>query len=135
MDEDVVSTADLLTAWRDATRAAELADRLAQLASEAAETADRSAMASEDIAKMAERAAKAADRAAVSARAAAKRAADFAAATRTSRLRDADEVVSRAKAEEAAARDAYHRSETTARARHGHDGSDQQTRPGAPPPG
>jgi hypothetical protein len=133
MDEDVVSTADLLSAWRDATRAAELADRLAKLASEAADTADRSAMASEDIAKMAERAARAAERAAVSARAAAKRAADFAAETRATRLRDADEVVSRARADEAAARDAYHRSETTARARHGHDRADQ-TGPAAPPP-
>jgi hypothetical protein len=133
MDEEVVSTADLLSAWRDATRAAELADRLARLASEAADTADRSAMASEDIAKMAERAARAADRAAVSARAAAKRAAEFAAETRASRLRDADEVVSRARADEAAARDAYHRSETTARARHGHDGADQ-TGPATPPP-
>ena len=133
MQDEVVSTADLLTAWRDATRAAELADRLAQLASDAAETADRSAMASEDIAKMAERAAKAADRAAVSARAAAKRAADFAAETRASRLRDADDVVRSAKVEEAAARDAYHRSETAARGRH--DGAEVGIRQDPSSPG
>jgi hypothetical protein len=135
MDEDVVSTAELLTAWRDATRAAELADRLAQLASEAADTADRSALASEDIAKMAERTAKASDRAATSARAAAKRAAEFAADTRTSRLRDADDVVRSARAEEAAARHAYHRRETAARGRHGRDDAGAQSAPDGPSPG
>jgi hypothetical protein len=118
MDDEVINTADLLTAWRDATRAAELADRLAQMAAEAAETADRSAMASEDIAKMAERAAKAADRAATSAREAARRAAALATESRERRLVDADMLASRARAEESAARDAYHRGETEARDRH-----------------
>jgi hypothetical protein len=121
MEEEVVNTADLLTAWRDATRAAELADRLAQMASEAADTADRSAMASEEIAKMAERAAKAADRAAMSARDAAKRAAALAKESRERRLVDADALVATARTEEAAARDAYHRHEAEARGRHGRD--------------
>ena len=119
MDEEVINTADLLTAWRDATRAAELADRLAQMAAEAAATADRSAMASEDIAKMAERAAKAADRAAKSAREAARRAAALAMESRERRLVDADLLVATARAEEAAAREAYHRGESEARDRHG----------------
>ena len=121
MDEEVINTADLLTAWRDATRAAELADRLAQMAADAAETADRSAMASEEIARMAERAAKAADRAAVSARDAAQRAAALARESREHRLVDADTLVATARAEEAAAREAYHKRESEVRDRHGHE--------------
>ncbi len=121
MEEEVVTTADLLTAWRDATRAAELAERLARMAAEAAETADRSALASAEIAKLAERAATAAERAALSARRAAQRAAQFAAETRDHRLQDADEVVIQVRAEEAAAQDAYHRSESAAHGRHGQD--------------
>jgi len=121
VEEEVVNTADLLTAWRDATRAAELADRLAQMAADAAETADRSAMASEEIAKMAERAARAADRAALSARDAAKRAADLARESRERRLLDADTLVTNARAEEAAAREAYHQRESEARNRHEHE--------------
>jgi len=127
MEEEVVNTADLLTAWRDATRAAELADRLAQMAAEAADTADQSAMASEEIAKMAERAAKAADRAAMSAREAARRAASLAKESRERRLVDADSLVARARAEEAAAREAYHRRETEARGRHGREDEPETT--------
>lgn len=121
MEEEVVTTADLLTAWRDATRAAELAERLARMAAETAETADRSALASAEIAKLAERAAKAAERAALSARQAAQRAAQFADETRDHRLQDADDVVTQVRAEEVAARDAYRRSEESARERPAHD--------------
>jgi hypothetical protein len=91
------------------------------MASEAADSADRSALASEDIARMAERAAKAADRAAVSARAAAKRAAALALESRERRLGDADALVTTARAEESAAREAYHRRESEVRDRQGHE--------------
>ena len=121
MEDEGINTADLLAQWRDATRAAELADRLAGMAAEAADTADRSAMASEEIAKMAERAAKAADRAARSARDAASRAAALARESRQRRLLEADAVVTSARADETAARDAYHRREAAARDRHGAD--------------
>jgi hypothetical protein len=121
MDDEGIDTADLLAAWRDATRAAELADRLAGMASEAADTADRSAMASEEIARMAERAAKAADRAATSAREAAKRAAALATESRERRLVDADTLVASARADESAARDAYHRRESEVHDRHGNE--------------
>ena len=73
MDEAVVSTADLLDAWREATRAAELAERLARYAEATAEDADESAAATEEIAQLAERAAGAATNAAQSARNAANR--------------------------------------------------------------
>jgi hypothetical protein len=117
MEEDDVSTADLLAAWRDATRAAEVAERLAHMASEAADIADRSSLASEEIAKMAERAARAADRAATSAREAARRAAALARESRERKLVDADSLVATARAEEDRARDAYHRREQDARSR------------------
>ena len=64
--------------WRDATRAAELAERLAEIATEAADHADRSALASDPIARMAEKAAVAAEHAARTARKAARQAADLA---------------------------------------------------------
>ena len=76
VDDERPSTGELLTQWRDATRAAELAERLAEIASQAADQADRSALASDQIARMAEKAAVAAERAARSARKAARQAAD-----------------------------------------------------------
>ena len=62
MDE-TPTTAELLDAWRDATRASELAERLSAVASDAAELAERNAAASTEIARMAERAASSAERA------------------------------------------------------------------------
>lgn len=121
MDDEGIDTADLLAAWRDATRAAELTERLAGMASEAADTADRSAMASEEIARMAERAAKAADRAARSARDAATRAAALATESRERRLLEAEALVVTARGDESAARDAYHRHESEMRDRHDHE--------------
>jgi hypothetical protein len=118
VEEEVLTTEELLEQWRDATRAAELAERLAQLAAESAERADQNAVAAEEIARMAERAAKAAERAAVSARKAANRAAAFARENRADRLADADRTVVETKAEEAAARDRYHEVERAARERH-----------------
>ena len=80
--DEPVTTADLLTAWRDAIRAAELAERLAVAATDAASQADVRASGSEEIAALAERAAEAATRAAERARTAAAEAAQLAASLR-----------------------------------------------------
>ena len=100
--------------WRDATRAAELAERLAEIATEAADHADRSALASDQIARMADKAAVAAERAARSARKAARQAADLAIEHREQRLPVADEALVTARASEAQARGRYHEAELTA---------------------
>lgn len=118
MEDEVLSTADLLEQWREATRAAELAERLAKMASDSAARADQAAIGAEEIARMAERAAKAAERAAQSARKAADRAARFAKDSRANTLADANRSVVDTKAEESAARDRYHDAERTARERH-----------------
>lgn len=119
MDEEVLTTQELLEQWREATRAAELAERLAKLATESAARADQAAAGGEEIARMAERAAKAAERAARSARKAADRAAAFARDNRSGSLAAADQSVVDTRAEEGAARDRYHEAEQAARDRHG----------------
>jgi methyl-accepting chemotaxis protein len=119
MEDERPKVGDLLNAWRDAARAAELADRLSQIAAEAAEQADRTAAASEEIAEMAETAAVAAERAASTARIAAKRAAELAADHRSRRLTDAMDAVTEARHAESAAAEAYHEAEHRARDRHG----------------
>jgi hypothetical protein len=119
MFEEPVTTAELLEQWREATRAAELAERLAKLATEAAERADQGALAAKEIAHMAERSAKAAERAALMARSAANRAAAFADENRAGYLTDTEDTVTATKAEEAAARDRYHDAEIAARKRLG----------------
>ena len=67
MDETPTSE-ELLLAWQDTTRAAELAERLAALALEAADHADERALAADEIATVAESAARSAEAAAVRAR-------------------------------------------------------------------
>lgn len=114
-----MTTADLLEQWREATRAAELAERLAKMATEAAERADQNAIASEEIARMAEQAAEAAERAARTAREAADRASAFAEESRSGRVADADQAALETRAEEGAARDRYHEAERAARERQG----------------
>ena len=114
-----MTTADLLEKWREATRAAELAKRLAESALEAAERADRTAVASEEIAQMAERTAEAAAQAAATARKAADAAAAYARDTPAPRLNNAEAVVGATDVQENAARDAYHVAETEARGRLG----------------
>ena len=76
MDDPVLTPDDLRAAWMDATRAAELAERLAETAREAGDLADRDALAAAEIASLAETAAEAASRAASTARAAASEAVD-----------------------------------------------------------
>jgi hypothetical protein len=115
--EETVTTADLLEKWREATRAAELAKRLAEAALETAQRADRTAVASEDIARMAERAAEAAADAAASARRAADEATAYAADIRGARLRVANEVVDSTQVQEGVAKTAYHEAEREARER------------------
>ena len=118
MLDEPVTTANLLEAWREATRAAELAERLAAIALSAAEDAERNATASEEIAEMAERAAEAAQHAAETARRAAQRSREVATASRSSKLHDADQDVVRAREAAARAGEMYHKAEEDARARH-----------------
>lgn len=95
--EDIpVTTADLLDAWRDAHRAADLAARLTRVAEATANEADADAIASTEIAEFAERAAIAANEAAAKAsdaaakaRAGADRAASLAASKRSPVVGDA----------------------------------------------
>ena len=107
MDDDRPTTAELLEAWRDTTRAAELAERLARLAADAAEQADQNAAEYEQIAEMADAAKVAAERAASNARKAASEARYRARQTRDVRLREANQTVTDARASEGVARDRY----------------------------
>ena len=118
MENEAPTTHELLEGWREATRAAELAERLAKMASESATRADQAASGSEEIARMAERAAKAAERAATSARQAADRALQFARQNRSVRLADADQAVIATKARETDARERYQQAEREAQERH-----------------
>ena len=85
-----MSTSELLEQWREATRAA----------------------------KIAERAAKHAERTARIAREAAERAMAFAAENRAGYLADAEETVDMTRQEESQARERYHQAEREARQRH-----------------
>jgi len=117
VDLDVVSTEDLLDAWRDATRAAELAERLAATALRAAERAEQDAAAAEEIATLAEEAAAAAERAAEAARAAANKA-SLLSNGRTTDSRNADQAVVDARTAETDASDRYHDADADDRQRH-----------------
>jgi hypothetical protein len=66
--DETPTSEELLLAWQDTTRAAELAERLAALALDAADHADERALAAEEIATVAETAARSAEAAAVRAR-------------------------------------------------------------------
>jgi hypothetical protein len=117
MDE-AVSSQELLNAWRDATRAAELADRLSQAALAAAELAETNAAAAEEIADLAESAASAATHAADSARTAASKARGVASHSRDIDLSVAEQAVATAWAAETAAKDRFHRAEADAKRRY-----------------
>jgi hypothetical protein len=117
MEEDQKTTGELLNAWRDATRAAELADTLAANAADTSLLADSTADAAEQIAKLAERAAKAAERAAMTARDAAMRAADLARSSRDKNVSGGDRATA-ARAAEERARDSYHARVAEASDRH-----------------
>jgi len=113
-----MTTAELLEQWRDATRAAELAERLAKLAEVSVERSDRDATLAREIAQIAERAAKHAERAAKIAREAANRATAFASENRSGYLADATAAVTSTREEETVARDRYHDAERAAGDRH-----------------
>jgi hypothetical protein len=115
--DEVMSPQELLEQWREATRAAELAERLAKLAAQSVERADRDAAAAEDLAKLAKRAAQAAERAAASASRTAEQASAFARESRAGTLVDAEQAVADTKADEATARDRYQDAERGARKR------------------
>ena len=123
MLEDKVTTAELLDAWREASRAAELADRLAELAHTSAERADINATNAEEVATLAEQVAEAAAKAATRARAAAKEARAVARKSQDGPLTNAEREQTGTREGESHARDAYHDAETDVRARYGDEPS------------
>jgi hypothetical protein len=90
VDDPALTTDDLRAAWRDAARAAELAERLADVARGAASDADRDGLHADEIATLAGAAAEAATRAARTALAAVTEAADRAQAVSLERIPAAD---------------------------------------------
>ena len=120
VDLEVMSTAELLDAWRDASRAAELAERLAELARAAAIKGDRDANTAHEIATLAEEVAASAERAAQAARDAARTAADEAGVLHAESDR-ASEAASNARASASEARDEFHHGEADARTRYPDD--------------
>ncbi|HUQ43355.1 MAG TPA: hypothetical protein VM451_02940 [Candidatus Limnocylindria bacterium] len=126
MDDRRVTTAHLLAAWREATRAAQEAAEHARFVEEAADKADTDADAVAVIAELARKAVEAAQRAADSAQAAADRATAFAAWQRNPGVGDARLTEEDARAAETAARDHYHDAETEARSRSAADTADKR---------
>jgi hypothetical protein len=112
-----MTTAELLDAWRDASRAADLAERLAEVARRVTEKGDQDAATALEIAALADEVAASAERASRAARAAAQKASEHA-----SRLADqlsgADQAVNDARTEETGARDRYHDAEAEAHRQH-----------------
>ena len=121
VNDERLTPAELLEQWREATRAAELAERLANLARMSVERSDRDSTAAQEIAKIAQRAAKHAEQTAKIAREASERAMAFATENRTGYLAEAEDTAGSTRTEEAAARDRYHESERIARQRHGNE--------------
>ena len=117
MLDDAPTTEDLLSAWRDATRAAELARRLAAAAEAIAETAEEDAAAAEEVASLAEATAKAAEAAAAKARATADRMKSVAEKARSKGRQDAAAAVAETSDEETSARDRYQEAERETRGR------------------
>ena len=121
VEDTRVTTADLLAAWREATRAAEEAAEHVRLVEEAADQADNDADSAAEIAELARKAVEAAQRAADRAQAAADRATAFAAWQRNPGVGDARHTEEDARAAEAEAREHYHDAETEARRRSAED--------------
>ncbi len=107
VDSHDLKPADLLNAWRDAVRAAELAERLASTAVKSAEDAEARALVAAELAALAEQAAAAAARTAAKADAFAAEAAALAQALRNDALPDARHIVESANAAEVDAHSAY----------------------------
>lgn len=112
-----MTTANLLAAWREATRAADEAARLVRLAEAVADKADTDADAAAEIAELAQRAVEAVERAAAKAQSAADHASALAASQRNPVVGDARHTAEDAKAAEAQARDRFHEAEEQVRRR------------------
>ena len=97
-----MTTAELLDAWRDASMAAGLAERLAELARTAAEKDDQDPASAQEIAALAGEVAASAERASRAARAAAEKASDDASRLGTE-LSGATQAVSDGRTEESGA--------------------------------
>ncbi len=123
--EEHLNAHHLLEEWREAARAAELAERLAELAKASVERSDKGAAAAEEIAGLAERAARHAERAARVARDASNHAAAFARDNRSGRLADADWAAVSARDAEIAAGERYHEAERQASDRQNTEGGGQ----------
>jgi hypothetical protein len=119
VEDEELTTGELLEQWRDATRAAELAERLANLAKQSVDRSDRDAAGAQEIAKIAQRAAKHAERTAKIAQEASDRARAFAVENRSGYLAEADAAVASSRDEEATARDRFHAAERSVRERQG----------------
>ncbi|HJP87931.1 MAG TPA: hypothetical protein VJ850_02725 [Candidatus Limnocylindrales bacterium] len=119
LDDEPLTTTELLEQWRDATRAAELAERLAKLARVSVERSDKDSAAAQEIAKIAERAAKHAERTAKIAREAADRALAYAKENRGGYLAEAETTATESRDAESAARERYHEAERAVRDRQG----------------
>ena len=111
----VMTVAEFLEIWRDAIRAAELADRLSAMATDAAALADIEAETAADLAQLAEAAAEAASRAAARARAVATEASQRAGDMRSGRLADAQNKAAEMRQIETDAAAAYHDAERRVR--------------------
>ena len=105
MLDELPTTADLLTAWRDATRAPDLARRLAEVAEQTAVIAVADSEAAAEVAALAESAAQAATEAAAKARATADRMKLAAHAAQGKGRDDAAADVAQTRDDEATARD------------------------------
>jgi hypothetical protein len=117
----MTTTADLLESWRDATRAAELAERLALVATKNAERANLNADEAEEVAVLAEQAAASAAAAGERARRAADQARLNARQSADVDLVEANAQHDGSRTAEVGAKAAYHDAEAAARARHGAD--------------
>jgi hypothetical protein len=122
--DETVTTDELLEAWRDASRAADLAERLATMAAETADRAELNAEEAAAVAAMAERAAESAAAAAQRARTSADQANELALSARKESQESAQPTLARTRALEREARDAYHSAEAGAPARRSGDGVD-----------
>ena len=134
MLDDVPTKDDLLTAWRDATRAAVLARRLAEAAEALAETAEGDSDAAEEVAGLAETTAKAAEAAAAKARSTADRMESVAAAARGKGRQDAAASLTEASDAETSARDRYREAERGAAESTARTSQDSARPPGAAEP-
>lgn len=117
MLDDMPTTSELLEFWRDASRAAQLARRLTEIAEEAVVRAETEATGAEEIAALAEATAASAETAAARARAAADRLRAVADDAKGSGRSEATAALAQAVKDEDDARDHYHVAEREARAR------------------